>query len=126
MLLALHRVEKSFGGIRALRDGNLEVREGEVHLLMGENGAGKSTLMRIVAGMHGRDGGEMLWRGQSVSFKNPSEAASQGIAMVHQESLLAPHLSVAENIFLGREITTKTGWVRRRLIVERACLPDCS
>ncbi len=120
MLLTLRGIQKSFGGIRALRDGNLEVRAGEVHLLMGENGAGKSTLMRIVAGMHGRDGGEMLWRGESVSFKNPSEATSQGIAMVHQESLLAPHLTVAENIFLGREVTTKAGWVRRRVIVERA------
>lgn len=76
--------------------------------------------MRMVAGMHRRDAGEMLWRGESVDFKNPSEAAQQGIAMVHQESLLAPHLTVAENIFLGREITTNTGWVRRRVIVERA------
>ncbi len=120
MLLTLRSVQKNFGGIRALRDANLEVREGEVHLLMGENGAGKSTLMRIVAGMYTRDGGEMLWRGQPVSFNNPSEAASQGIAMVHQESLLAPHLSVAENIFLGREVTTKVGWVRRAVAVERA------
>jgi ribose transport system ATP-binding protein len=120
LLLKLHGIEKSFGGIRALRHADLEVREGEVHLLMGENGAGKSTLMRIVAGMHGRDGGEMLWRGRSVSFKNPSEAASLGIAMVHQESLLAPHLSVAENIYLGREATTRTGWVRRNVVAERA------
>ena len=120
MLLTLRSIQKSFGGIRALRDGNLEVREGEVHLLMGENGAGKSTLMRIVAGMHGRDGGEMLWRDRPVSFANPSEAASEGIAMVHQESLLAPHLTVAENIFLGREVTGKGGLIRRRVLVERA------
>lgn len=91
-----------------------------MHLLMGENGAGKSTLMRMVAGMHARDAGEMLWRGKPAFFKNPSEAAAQGIAMVHQESLLAPHLSVAENIYLGREITTKSGWVRRGVIVDRA------
>ena len=120
MLLSLRSVGKSFGGVRALTDGNLDVREGEVHLLMGENGAGKSTLMRIVAGMYQRDRGEMLWRGQTVSFKNPSEAAVNGIAMVHQESLLAPHLSVAENIFLGHEITTRSGWVRRSVITERA------
>ncbi|MDQ2842188.1 MAG: ATP-binding cassette domain-containing protein, partial [Acidobacteriota bacterium] len=120
MLLSLRGIQKNFGGIHALRDANLEVREGEVHLLMGENGAGKSTLMRMVAGMHARDGGEMLWRGQSVSFKNPSDAAAQGIAMVHQESLLAPHLSVAENIYLGREVTTQAGWVRRRVTVDRA------
>ncbi|HMF76244.1 MAG TPA: ATP-binding cassette domain-containing protein, partial [Bryobacteraceae bacterium] len=104
MLLSLKGIRKSFGGVHALRDGNLEVHEGEVHLLMGENGAGKSTLMKIVAGLYQRDGGEMLWRGQPVSFTKPSEASANGVAMVHQESLLAPHLTVAENIFLGREI----------------------
>src|SRR5882757_11076770 len=101
MLLDLTNIEKRFGGVAALRDGNLSVAAGEVHLLMGENGAGKSTLMKIVAGMLQRDGGQMLWNGQSAHFQNPAEAASQGIAMVHQESLLAPHLTVAENIFLG-------------------------
>src|SRR5579875_868697 len=87
---------------------------------MGENGAGKSTLMKIVAGMYRRDGGEMLWRGEPASFGNPAEAAADGIAMVHQESLLAPHLSVAENIYLGRESTSKIGWVRRRGLAEKA------
>ncbi len=104
----------------ALRDGNLEVQEGEVHLLMGENGAGKSTMMKIVAGLHQRDGGEMLWRGQPVSFSYPSEAAANGIAMVHQESLLAGHLTVAENIFLGRESVSKTAWVNRGALTEKA------
>jgi ABC-type sugar transport system ATPase subunit len=120
VLLSLRGIQKSFGGVQALRDGNLDVSEGEVHLLMGENGAGKSTLMKIVAGMYQRDAGEMLWRGQSVSFTRPSEAAANGVAMVHQESLLAPHLSVAENIFLGREMVTGIGWVQRRAIVEKA------
>ena len=120
MLLSLLGIRKNFGGVKALRDGNLEVREGEVHLLMGENGAGKSTLMKIVAGMYERDGGEMLWRGQPVSFSKPAEASANGIAMVHQESLLAPHLTVAENIFLGRESASSTGWVNRRMIVEKA------
>ncbi len=120
MLLSLVSIQKSFGGVKALRDGNLEVREGEVHLLMGENGAGKSTLMKIVAGMYQRDGGQMLWRGHPVSFARPSEASANGIAMVHQESLLAPHLSVAENIFLGREGASKTGWIHRRALLEKA------
>jgi len=120
VLLSLKGIQKSFGGVKALRDGNLEVREGEVHLLMGENGAGKSTLMKIVAGLYERDGGEMLWRGKPISFARPSEAAANGIAMVHQESLLAPHLSVAENIFLGRESASALGWVRRRALVEKA------
>ncbi len=87
---------------------------------MGENGAGKSTLMKIVAGMLQSDGGEMIWRGQPARFRNPAEAASNGIAMVHQESLLAPHLTIAENIFLGREDTSSIGWVRRRRMTELA------
>lgn len=120
MLLSLVGIQKRFGGVKALRDGNLNIAEGEVHLLMGENGAGKSTLMKIVAGLCQRDAGEMLWRGQSVSFARPSEAAAQGIAMVHQESLLAPHLSVAENIFLGREERSPLGWVNRRNIAAQA------
>src|SRR5579864_8086590 len=120
MLLQLQSIQKRFGGVVALRSGDLEVKAGEVHLLMGENGAGKSTLMKIVAGMQGRDGGEMLWQGRSVNFQNPAEAASQGIAMVHQESLLAPHLSVAENIFLGREPRLPLGWVNRREMMQRA------
>ena len=120
MLLQLKSVRKNFGGVVALRDGNLDVSSGEVHLLMGENGAGKSTLMKIVAGMLERDSGEMLWQGSSVRFRSPAEAASQGIAMVHQESMLAPHLSVAENIFLGREPRLPLGWVNRSQMMQRA------
>ena len=117
MLLSLSQIQKRFGGVQALRDGNLQVQEGEVHLLMGENGAGKSTLMKIVAGMYRRDGGEMTFRGEPVSFASPSEAAAHGIAMVHQESLLAPHLSVAENIYLGHE--SSSPWVNRRKLAEQ-------
>src|SRR5579884_1091290 len=87
---------------------------------MGENGAGKSTLMKIVAGMYRPDGGEMIWRGQPVRFRSPVEAARNGIAMVHQESLLAPHLSVAENIYLGREEKLPFGWVNRRKLLRSA------
>lgn len=120
MLLQLKNIQKHFGGVAALRNGNLDVNAGEVHLLMGENGAGKSTLMKIVAGMLARDGGEFLWHGRSVQFRSPAEAAAHGIAMVHQESLLAPHLSVAENIFLGREPRLAMGWVNRRAMIQRA------
>src|SRR5947207_129875 len=87
---------------------------------MGENGAGKSTLVKIVAGLYSADGGEMLWQGRPVRFRNPAEAAANGIAMVHQESLLAPHLSVAENIFLGREDRLPLGWVNRKKAVRQA------
>jgi len=114
VLLQLTGIQKRFGGVTALSDGNLSVDAGEVHLLLGENGAGKSTLMKIVAGMQERDGGRMLWQGNEVFLKTPQEAARNGIAMVHQESLLAPHLTVAENIFLGREDPLPMGWVNRR------------
>lgn len=120
MLLELKALEKRFGGVVALKNGNLSVRPGEVHLLMGENGAGKSTMMKIVAGMQGYDGGEMHFLGQSSRFANPKQAAAAGVAMVHQESLLAPHLSVGENIFLGREEVGSLGFVQRRRMMERA------
>lgn len=120
MLLQLKDVEKHFGGVTALRKGDLDVRAGEVHLLMGENGAGKSTMMKIIAGMQKRDAGTMLWRGQPVDFGSPKEAAQVGIAMVHQESLLAPHLSVAENIYLGREMPGPFGTVNRRKMFSEA------
>ena len=113
MVLDLHSIQKRFGGVHALRRGDLRVRAGEVHLLLGENGAGKSTLMKIVAGMHAPDGGEFLWKGQPARFRNPAEAQRAGIGMVHQESLLAPHLSVAENIYLGREPRLGLGWIDR-------------
>lgn len=120
MLLELRNIQKNFGGVAALRDGNLAVEAGEVHLLMGENGAGKSTLMKIVAGMLQRDGGQMLWNGKEVQLRTPADAAAIGVAMVHQESLLAPHLTVAENIFLGREPATSFGWVHRKRMIEQA------
>lgn len=120
MLLELKGIQKRFGGVAALRNGNLSVDAGEIHLLMGENGAGKSTLMKIVAGMFPADAGEILWRGQPVSFRTPAEASAQGIAMVHQECLLAQHLSVAENIFLGREPERPLGLVNRRQMEREA------
>jgi ribose transport system ATP-binding protein len=120
MLLELRAIEKRFGGVRALKSVDLNVEAGEVHLLMGENGAGKSTLMKIVAGMIQRDGGEMIWQGRPVNFQRPADASAMGIAMVHQESLLAPHLSVAENIFLGREVQSGMGIVNRKKMRESA------
>ncbi len=119
-MLQLRNIQKRYGGVTALRDANLTVNGGEVHLLLGENGAGKSTLMKIVAGLVERDSGQMLWNGNEVFLKSPAEAQAIGIAMVHQESLLAPHLSVAENIFLGREDPNPFGFVARRKMAERA------
>ena len=113
MLLDLQHIQKQYGGVAALSDGSLAVEAGEVHLLLGENGAGKSTLMKIIAGIVERDGGQMLWQGREVHLKTPADAAAIGISMVHQESLLAPHLTVAENLYLGREERLPFGWVRR-------------
>jgi len=120
MLLQLQDIEKRFGGVTALRAGNLSVSAGEVHLLLGENGAGKSTLMKIVAGIVERDSGRMIWNGSEVFLRAPAEASAIGIAMVNQESLLAPHLTVAENIFLGGEPRSATGWINRRGIADQA------
>ena len=103
MLLELDDIQKNFGGVPALKQGNMQVDAGEVHALVGENGAGKSTLMKIVAGMLERDAGIMRWQGEEVHLRRPADAHAIGISMVHQESLLAPHLTAAENIFLGRE-----------------------
>ena len=120
MLLELRGLQKRFGSAVALKNGDLRVEAGEVHLLMGENGAGKSTMMKIVAGLQQKDAGDFLWQGQAVDFRNPAEAQRVGIAMVHQESLLAGHLSVAENIFLGREELLPFGFVNRQKMMEKA------
>ncbi len=118
--LRLSGLRKSFGGVLALSCGELEVREGEVHLLLGGNGAGKSTMMRIAAGMTQPDAGSLAVRGRTVRFRSPREAQDAGIAMVHQECLLAPHLSVAENLFLGREESGRFGTVNRKRMLASA------
>ncbi len=120
MLLELKGIQKRFCGVAGLRAGNLAVQAGEVHLLLGENGAGKSTMMKIVAGMLERDAGEMFFQGRAAHFRRPADAAAAGIAMVHQESQLAPHLTVAENLFLGREPRLPFGWVKRRRMQQEA------
>lgn len=102
-LLTMHGISKSFPGVQALRDVSLEVRAGEVHALVGENGAGKSTLIRILGGIHARDAGEIQLRGHTVHIASPVQARTLGISLIHQELNQVPALSVAENIFLGRE-----------------------
>jgi len=102
-LLTMHGISKSFPGVQALQDVSLEIRAGEVHALVGENGAGKSTLIRILGGIHSRDAGEIQLRGQPVNIASPIQARALGISLIHQELNQVPALSVAENIFLGRE-----------------------
>ncbi len=102
-MLALRRVSKSFGAVAALRDVDLELVAGEAHALVGENGAGKSTLVRILAGVHPPDTGTVLLDGTPVTFGGPADARAAGIAVIYQEPTLFPDLSVAENIFMGRQ-----------------------
>jgi D-xylose transport system ATP-binding protein len=103
VLLSLQGIRKSFGGVQALSSGNLEVSEGEVHLLMGENGAGKSTLIKIVAGIHPSDSGEIIFEGKPVNISGPKDAARLGIEVVYQDLALCDNLDVVQNMFLGRE-----------------------
>ncbi len=102
-LLSIHDLEKRFAGARALGGARLEVRAGEVHALMGENGAGKSTLIKILAGVVEPDAGTIEIEGAPVRIGSPAEALRLGLRFIHQELSVVPHLSVAENIFLGRE-----------------------
>ena len=95
-------IDKSFPGVQALADAGFELRPGEVHALVGENGAGKSTLMKILAGVYRPTRGRSF-KGQEVDIPNPRAALDLGISMIHQELNLVPHLTVAQNIFMGRE-----------------------
>ncbi len=102
-LVELRRIKKTFSGVAVLKDTRLSVGAGEIHGLVGENGAGKSTLVKILAGEVRRDGGEIIWRDEAAPRVARAESERLGITMIHQELNLAPHLSVAENIFLGHE-----------------------
>ncbi|SET53470.1 sugar ABC transporter ATP-binding protein [Thorsellia anophelis] len=94
-------IKKSFGGVHALKHVDLNVKKGSIHAVIGENGAGKSTLMKVISGIHEKDGGQMLLHGKSVNFRSPKESLEKGIGIVHQELALCPDLTVAENMFLG-------------------------
>jgi rhamnose transport system ATP-binding protein len=100
-LIELRDAAKSYGAVRALRDGNLSLRAGEVRALMGENGAGKSTLVKVLGGVVRRDAGEMLVEGEPADFHSPHDARDAGIAVIYQEPTLFPDLSVAENVVMG-------------------------
>jgi ribose transport system ATP-binding protein len=102
-LLEMRGISKHFGGVHALDDVDFDLRAGEVHIVVGENGAGKSTLMKILSGVHDADAGEILLDGQPIVVRSPLDALRLRIATVYQEFALAPALTVAENIFLGRE-----------------------
>ena len=113
-LLEMTGVSKSFGGVQALRGVDFTLLAGEIHGLAGENGAGKSTLMKIIAGAHGADEGQMKIDGKDVHFRSSRDALAAGIGMVHQELSVAPELSVAENVFLGTQPINRFGIVAWR------------
>jgi D-xylose transport system ATP-binding protein len=102
-ILELRGISKSFGSVQALTDVDLLVHRGEVAALVGDNGAGKSTLIKIIAGIHAADGGEILFDGEPVSISGPKDAARLGIEVVYQDLALCDNLDVVQNMFLGRE-----------------------
>ncbi|MCP1101896.1 ribose transport system ATP-binding protein [Aequitasia blattaphilus] len=103
VILTMKGIDKSFPGVHALDHVELEVKKGEVHALMGENGAGKSTLMKVLTGIYKKDEGTITYEGKEVEFTNPKEAQEAGVMIVHQELNMLSHLTVAQNIFIGRE-----------------------
>ncbi len=113
-LLTLRDATKSFGPVQALRGVSLDLYAGEAHALLGENGAGKSTLVKILAGVHRPDGGELVIGGQPRSFRSPGEAREAGVAIIYQEPTLFPDLSVAENVLMGRQPRAGLGRIDAR------------
>lgn len=103
VILKMKEISKSFPGVQALDKVDFEVKSGEVHALMGENGAGKSTLMKVLTGIYTKDSGTIIFEGKEVEFHNTREAQKAGIVIVHQELNMMGHLTVAQNIFIGRE-----------------------
>lgn len=103
VILEMKGIDKKFSGVHALKSVNLDLRAGEVHALMGENGAGKSTLMKVLCGIHKRNAGEVILFGKPVDFSNIKESQDAGISIIHQELNMMNHLTVAQNIYIGRE-----------------------
>lgn len=119
-ILEVRNVCKEFPGVKALQNVSFDLRKGEVHVLVGENGAGKSTLMKILTGVYHPDSGEILLHGKQVRFQTPREAHEKRIAIIFQEFNLAPNLTVAQNIYLGREPRTKLGYIDKAKLMKDA------
>ena len=130
-VLQMRGITKTYPGVRALEDVDLEVREGEVHALVGENGAGKSTLMKVLAGAHPKDAGTIVLSGRSVEMDSPQKAMDLGVSIIYQEFNLVPYLNAAENIFLGREpraaipgfVDFKTMYREAQQVIDRLGVP---
>jgi ribose transport system ATP-binding protein len=119
-VLRVKGIDKVFPGTKALSNVSMEFHHGEVHAIVGENGAGKSTLMNILSGVFPPTKGQIFLEGKEVQFQNPRQAREMGIAIVHQEFSLCPHLTVSENIFIGRLPKSKLGWIDRKKLKEEA------
>ena len=111
--LQFQSVSKSFPGVKALQGVSFGAAEGSVHALMGENGAGKSTLLKILSGVHRPDTGQLVLGGRPQAFRNTGDAIAAGVAVIYQELQLVPHLSVAENLYLGH-LPSTAGWLKHR------------
>lgn len=119
-VLSLKGARKTFGAVVALENGQIDLLAGEIHALVGENGAGKSTLVKILAGVHAPDRGDFLVKGQPVSFKSVADSKAAGISVIYQEPTLFPDLTVAENIFVGRQPKGSSGLISRKTMNAQA------
>lgn len=119
-LLVMEGISKSFPGVQALKNVRFDLRAGEVHALLGENGAGKSTLIKILCGAYRKDSGHIRLEGRDLDVNNPADARRYGIGTIHQELMLVPDLSVAENIFLGREPVRARGRIDWKVMHQEA------
>ena len=116
-ILELHNICKSFPGVKALQNVSFDLQKGEVHILLGENGAGKSTLMKVLTGVYHPEEGDIILHGKKVTFQTPKDAQLARIAIIFQEFNLAPNLTVAQNIYLGREPRKKSGLIDREKLI---------
>lgn len=114
MQIEMKDIHKAFGKNQVLSGVSFQLVPGEVHALMGENGAGKSTLMNILTGLHKSDKGQIRINGNETYFSNPKEAEQHGIAFIHQELNIWPEMTVLENLFIGKEISSKLGVLQTR------------
>src|SRR2546429_7252964 len=120
VMLEVLGISKRFPGVQALDRVDFDVRRGEIHILLGENGAGKSTLMKILSGAYTSDAGSIIIQGRPVEIRNPRHAQELGISIIYQAFNQAPHLTVGENILLGREPLTRWGTIDWRELRRQA------
>lgn len=120
VVLEMKNIHKRFPGVYALKDVSFKLKAGEVHGVLGENGAGKSTLMKVLGGIYNLDEGEIYIDGQQVAIHDVKDSQKAGVSIIHQELVLVPHMSVAENIFSGREPTGKFGFIKKEEMLQEA------